>query len=282
MKTNKMLLQILLILLSSVNLFAAGDNSEETIYSVAKIMVVVSLVSILFVIWLVLVYSEKNDNHGEMLKRPFRKLFGMLTKSTPIEKEHEILLGHDYDGIRELDNRIPPWFHGLLWLTIIFAVVYMIRFHVAGSGNVMADEYIEEMRQAAVEREILVKTGAFLNEETVTFDDSPASLNAGKDIFIKNCAACHANDGGGLVGPNLIDEYWIHGGGIKNVFRTIKYGVPQKGMISWESQLNPTEMQEVASYILTLQGTQSANPKAPEGDKWEQADEEDPGTEKQI
>lgn len=268
MKMDKFLINVFLFFSTAINLFAAEDEIDQTLYTVAKVMFVVTLLSILAVLWLVVVYSEKNDNKGDFIKNPLRKMMSMLTKSTPVEKEHEILLDHDYDGIRELNNRIPPWFHGLLWVTIIFAVVYMIRFHVVGSGDVMAEEYMEEIRQAAVEREILVRTGAFLNEETVTFTDDAAALNSGKEIYIRNCAACHANDGGGLVGPNLTDQYWIHGGGIKNIFKTIKYGVPQKGMISWESQLNPTEMQEVASYIMTLEGTEAANPKAPEGEKW--------------
>lgn len=274
MKVYKILFHILFILLPSSSLFAAGDETDDTLYAVAKIMVAVTLLSILLVVWLVLVYSEKNDTEGKIFKKPFSMFFELLTKSTPVEKEHEILLDHDYDGIRELNNRIPPWFHGLLWTTIIFAFVYMIRYHVAGSGNVQEEEYLEEIRLATVERQILIKTGAFLNEETVTVTGDPAALNSGKEIFIRNCAACHASDGGGLVGPNLTDDYWINGGGIKNIFKTIKYGVPQKGMISWQTQLNPTQIQEVSSYILNLHGTSPAVPKKPEGNKWEEAEED--------
>ena len=79
---------------------------------------------------------------------------------------------------------------------------------------------------------------------------------------------CHGQKGEGLVGPNFADEYWIHGGGIKNVFKVIKYGVPDKGMIAWQAQLKPADMQKVGSYILTLQGTNPPNPKAPQGTIW--------------
>ena len=192
----------------------------------------------------------------------------MLTKSTPIEREKDILFDHDFEGIKELDSTIPPWFAWLFILTIIFAAYYMIDYHIVGSGQVMAEEYNEEVRIASLEREALIKSGAFVNEETVTLLTDPAGLEAGKNIFQTNCIACHAADGGGIVGPNLTDDYWIHGGGIKNVFKVIKYGVVEKGMIAWQTQLNPNQMQEVASYVLSLHGTTPAAPKQPEGQIW--------------
>jgi cytochrome c oxidase cbb3-type subunit 3 len=93
-------------------------------------------------------------------------------------------------------------------------------------------------------------------------------LNEGKATFEKLCSACHRADAGGQVGPNLTDEYWIHGGGIHNVFKTITYGVPDKGMLSWKSQLTPKQIQQVASYILSLKGSNPAGGKEPQGDKW--------------
>jgi len=116
-----------------------------------------------------------------------------------------------------------------------------------------------------LEREILNKSGKLLNEENVTITNDAAALANGKNTFIKNCAACHGQNGEGLVGPNFTDDYWIHGNKINDLFKTIKYGVPAKGMISWQTQLDPNQMQEVASYILTLRGSNPANPKAPEG-----------------
>jgi len=146
----------------------------------------------------------------------------------------------------------------------------MIDYHIVGSGQVMAEEYNAEVQAASLEREALIKSGAFVNEETVTLMTDDSALDAGKTIFQNNCVACHAADGGGIVGPNLTDDYWIHGGGIKNVFKVIKYGVVEKGMIAWQTQLNPNQMQEVASYVWSLQGTTPANPKQPEGEIWKE------------
>jgi len=192
-----------------------------------------------------------------------------MTKATPLEKEDEILMEDDYDGIKELDNRIPPWFNYLFYVTIIFAVYYMFNYEVFSTGKSQVDEYNAEMQAAAAQRAKLEATGVFITEDNVTKLSDPADLATGKEIFKTHCVACHGPDGGGIVGPNLTDNYWIHGGGIKNVFKTIKFGVPAKGMISWQTQLKPKEMQEVASYVLSLQGTKPANPKAPQGTIWE-------------
>ncbi|HOI30401.1 MAG TPA: cbb3-type cytochrome c oxidase N-terminal domain-containing protein [Melioribacteraceae bacterium] len=248
------------------NLIAA--EGEDTVDKVMKFMLVVTIIMIAFVLWLIVVYSEKQDSEGKIFKSPFTALTKFLTRSTPIEKEQEILLAHNYDGIRELDNRIPPWFHILFYGTIIWAAIYMLAFHVFDDGQVQSTEYKVEIEQAKLEREFLIRTGAFINEETVKFVNDPASIAEGKEIYIKNCATCHGQSGEGLVGPNLTDDNWIHGGGIKNIFKVIKYGVPAKGMISWETQLDPKKMQAASSYIITLQGTNPPNGKAPEGEKW--------------
>ena len=236
-----------------------GANLE----TVLKVMIAITAFAIAFIMWLVLVYAEKNDAKGEIMLGPIKSLLKWITKSKPVSQEHEILMDHDYDGIRELDNKIPPWFNFLFYGTILFGIVYLINYHVIGSGNIQEEEYLAEMKAAAEQQAILTRSGALLDEESVTFADDAAALSNGEAIFTKLCAACHSQDGGGLVGPNLTDKYWIHGGGIKNVFKVIKYGVQQKGMISWQSQLSPTDMQEVGSYVLTLQGTTPANPKAP-------------------
>jgi cytochrome c oxidase cbb3-type subunit 3 len=278
MKSNKLLkplLSILLLFTLSSPLLAESGNGEGTnLETVLKVMIAVTAFTIAFVLWLVLVYAEKNDAEGEMFLGPLKAALHWFTKSTPISKESEILMAHDYDGIRELDNKIPPWFNFLFYGTILFSIVYMIHYHVIGSGNIQVEEYQEEMSIAKAQQQLLMRSGALLDEESVTKLNDAPSLSNGKDIYVQHCAACHANDGGGLVGPNFTDDYWIHGGGIKNVFETIKYGVPQKGMISWQTQLSPTEMQEVGSYILTLQGTTPAVPKVPEGELWTPSDEE--------
>ena len=277
MKSNKLLktlLSVLLFFTTTSPLLAESGGEGANLETVLKVMIAITAFTIAFVLWLVLVYAEKNDAKGELFLSPLKDALQWFTKATPISKESEILMDHDYDGIRELDNKIPPWFNFLFYGTILFSIIYMINYHVIGSGNIQEEEYLAEMEAAKAEQQLLVRSGALLDEESITRLSDASSLSSGKDIYIKHCAACHANDGGGLVGPNFTDEYWIHGGGIKNVFKIIKYGVPQKGMISWQTQLSPTEMQEVGSYILTLQGTTPAVSKPAEGELWTASDEE--------
>jgi cytochrome c oxidase cbb3-type subunit 3 len=192
-----------------------------------------------------------------------------MTKATPIEKEGEILMEDDYDGIKELDNRIPPWFNYLFYATILFGIYYLFNYEVFSAGKSQVDEYNAEMQAAAAKKAKLEASGVFLTADNVTRLMDTPDLEAGKAIFKTNCVPCHGPEAGGIVGPNLTDKYWIHGGGIKNVFKTIKDGVPAKGMISWQAVLKPKQIQEVASYVLSLQGTKPANPKAPQGTIWE-------------
>lgn len=196
----------------------------------------------------------------------------VLTKAIPVEKEADVMLDHNYDGIKELDNSLPPWWVWGFYLTIIFSVVYLLHYHVMDTGPSSEQEYQNELATAELQlKERQSKMANFISAETVIALSTPEALGEGKDLFTKNCAACHGNDGGGTVGPNLTDEFWIHGGGIKNIFKTVTEGVPAKGMISWKSQLSPKQIQSVSSYILTLQGTTPASGKAPEGDKWADA-----------
>lgn len=241
-------------------------------------IVAMFLIAIIIISFIAIVYYEGRKTLPEedeaLVKQPsaFARFRRFITKTTPVETEHELLLNHEYDGIRELDSQVPPWFLWLFYLTIAFAVFYMLDYHVFSSSPLQDEEYQLQVQQADIERAALMKSGAFLNEESVTLLIDQAALDAGKQIFTTNCVACHAADGGGLVGPNLTDDYWIHGGGIKNIFKVIKYGVVAKGMISWQSQLNPKQMQDVASYIISLHGTTPANPKQPEGTVWKESD----------
>ena len=241
-------------------------------------IVAMFLIAIIIISFIAIVYYEGRKTLPEedeaLVKQPsaFARFRRFITKTTPVETEHELLLNHEYDGIRELDSQVPPWFLWLFYLTIAFAVFYMLDYHVFSSSPLQDEEYQLQVQQADIERAALMKSGAFLNEESVALLTDQAALDAGKQIFTTNCVACHAADGGGLVGPNLTDDYWIHGGGIKNVFKVIKYGVVAKGMISWESQLNPKQMQDVASYVISLHGTTPANPKQPEGTVWKESD----------
>jgi cytochrome c oxidase cbb3-type subunit III len=253
-------------------LFAAGESDFTSSYYDT---VAIVLLIFIFIALLSIIYFEGREKPLQERESLFASLRRVLTRSTPIEKEDEIMFDHDFDGIRELDNKVPPWFSWLFYITIIFAVYYMLHYHVLRTGKLMHEEYYEEIRLASLEMDALKKSGAMINEDNVTELTDPADLQSGKVIYDNNCIACHAADGGGLVGPNLTDDYWIHGGGIKNIFKVIKYGVPEKGMIAWQTQLNPVQIQEVSSYVMSLHETTPAAPKEPEGEKWEEPEMND-------
>ncbi len=198
-------------------------------------------------------------------KRMYNKLLG----SKPIEEEGEIILDHNYDGIKELDNSLPPWWVYLFYATILFGVVYLVRFHVLDDYT-QQEEFEQQMEVARLEIEEYKKTAKDLVDvNSVELLTDAADLAAGKKIFEVNCVVCHMADGGGGIGPNLTDNNWILGGGIKNVFSVVSEGGRDgKGMVSWKPILKPAEMAQVSSYLLTFVGTTPANPKAPEGDIW--------------
>jgi len=206
--------------------------------------------------------KEQRFNH---LKKAYEKLLG----TKPMEAEGEIILDHNYDGIKELDNSLPPWWVYMFYATILFAVVYLVRFEVFNDYN-QIEEYETAVAEAQIAIEEYKKTAKDLVDvNTVELLTDASDLTAGKAIFAENCVACHKADGGGGIGPNLTDQYWISGGGIKNVFNTISEGGRDgKGMVSWKSELKPSEMAQVASYLLTFQGTTPAEPKISEGEIW--------------
>lgn len=190
-----------------------------------------------------------------------------LTDAAPLDKEEDVATDHEYDGIRELDNNLPPWWLAGFYLSMLFAVIYLLQYHVFKTEPLSAEELKIELAEAeAATAEYLKNAANLVDESTVEMLSDQSRLVAGGEIFAKNCAVCHANDGGGGVGPNLTDNYWIHGNDIKDVFKTVKYGVPAKGMVPWKDQLNAGQMQEVASYVLSLVGTTPANPKEAQGD----------------
>lgn len=203
----------------------------------------------------------------EKTKKAESKLLMSLTDVVPIEDEDSILLDHDYDGIRELDNNLPPWWKYGFYLTIVVAVVYLFNFHVLGTGDLQGKEYEKEMAQAKIDVDAFMKTSASnVDENTVKLLTETSDITAGKDVFLASCSACHGRAGEGTVGPNLTDDYWIHGGSIQDLFKTIKYGWVEKGMKSWKEDLSPMQIAQVASFIKTLKGTNPPNPKAAQGD----------------
>ncbi|MEZ4928225.1 MAG: cbb3-type cytochrome c oxidase N-terminal domain-containing protein [Saprospiraceae bacterium] len=189
--------------------------------------------------------------------------------AVPIEQEGDITFDHSYDGIRELDNKLPPWWVNMFILSIIWAFGYMYYYHWSDNNWSSDQQYKNEMERAKKEVAMALAGKAnAVDESNATVLTDASALGDGELIFKNTCAACHGQQGEGGVGPNFTDEYWIHGGGVKDLFRTIKYGVPEKGMISWQSQLKPSDIQKVASYILTLKGTNPPNQKEPQGVIW--------------
>lgn len=194
-----------------------------------------------------------------------------LTRSREIEEETDVLLDHDYDGIKELDNVLPPWWVALFYITIIFGVIYMFRFHVLNEYDQDSEFEMEmELAQAQVDKYKMSSPDVFDINNMELLSDTE-SLSTGKILFNNQCAACHREDMGGSIGPNLVDEYWVLGGSLKDIYNTIADGGREgKGMIPWKTTLKPAQMQKLASYILSMQGTNPPDAKGPEGDKFVQ------------
>lgn len=171
-----------------------------------------------------------------------------------------LLLDHDYDGIQELDNKLPRWWVWLFNLCIVYAVIYFAYYHVLGKGQLMASQYQAEMK---IGDQLKMRAVADFegNMASLTPSTNTVELAEGKQTFTALCAPCHRPDGGGLVGPNLCDDYWIHGSNFVNNLTIIWNGVPSKGMVTWRGVLKPATIHAVGSYIYTLRGTNPKNPK---------------------
>ncbi|MBL7779345.1 MAG: c-type cytochrome [Chitinophagales bacterium] len=196
------------------------------------------------------------------------RLFDNLNASVAIEKEADILLNHNYDGIRELDNQLPPWWKYSFYISIVWSIFYLAYYHV-GNGLSSKAEYEKEVQLAKLQVEEYNRTNALsVDENSVTLAND-AGILEGADIFKTNCSACHGSAGeGNTVGPNLTDKYWLHGGSLSDVFKSVKYGWPSKGMKSWQADLSPVQIKNVVSYIYSLQGTNPPNAKEPQGDEY--------------
>jgi cytochrome c oxidase cbb3-type subunit 3 len=195
----------------------------------------------------------------------------VFTRAVSVEKEADVLLDHDYDGIRELDNALPPWWKWGFYVSIVAGVVYMFYFHVLGIGPDPEQEYRAELAEGKrLEEQYMARTKNLVDENNVTLADADG-IAAGKTLYTQSCVACHAGDGGGGIGPNLTDENWIHGGAMNDIYKTIKLGYPEKGMQSWNTVYSPVQMKNIASYIRTLHGTKPANPKEPQGEPYREA-----------
>lgn len=236
------------------------DNTSKIVLIAVLSVSIIILFVLLYFLYALNVFLNAARKSGDIKESP---AMIRLTDAVPIEREHEIMLDHNYDGIQELDNKLPPWWVYLFYATIVFGVVYMWYYHIQGTGNIQEEEYNQELAKAEAEMKLYASK---VDENSVTLLVDAAKIKNGEVLFQTNCAPCHGKQGQGGVGPNLTDNYWIHGGGIKDVFKTVKYGVPEKGMIPWQAQLSPGQIQEVSSYIIKLKGTNPPNPKAPQGE----------------
>lgn len=192
-----------------------------------------------------------------------KKLF---TRAVPVEKEADVLLDHDYDGIKELDNALPPWWKYGFYITVVVGIIYLFHYQVLGTGMNPTEEYVAEMTRARIRQEIFdAKNKDRIDEKNVPMADA-AGLAKAKDMFAANCVACHGPQGGGGAGPNLTDDYWIHKGSLNDVYQSIKNGYPLKGMQSWLIKFNPKEISLLASYVKSLRGTNPPGGLPPKGD----------------
>lgn len=199
-----------------------------------------------------------------------------VNASVPLEQEKNIELDHNYDGIKELDNHLPPWWKWLFYGTVAWAVIYLFVFHISASLPLSGDEYQNEVALAEEQARQLKASQpqTEIDENSLAFTlDSISFISNGKSVFMdNNCGSCHRVDGGGnMIGPNLTDEYWVHGGNVKNVFLTIKNGVIEKGMPAWGRSLSPKQVRDVTFFVLSLQGSKPADAKGPQGEIFKEA-----------
>jgi len=214
---------------------------------------------------------QRELEEAEAEKRLKPSLLSRLMGLKPISEEKNLVMEHEFDGITELNNPTPGWFMALFFGTMIFAVVYLFNYEVLGFGPNQEQEYASELEQAQVDKDAFLanpaNAKAAVNENTVVLSKEPAVIQSGASLFANRCTPCHGEHGEGIVGPNLTDEFWLHGGTVQDVFKTIKYGVPAKGMIAWEKSLSAQQISDLTNYVLSLQGSHPAGAKAPQGEK---------------
>ena len=228
------------------------------------------LVIAYFAYWLKTLLVPAKEKSADTAVAKTNAWWDRFNKSVDIDHEKDVQLDHDYDGIKELDNALPPWWLYGFYFTILFAGVYIYRYHVSGSAPLQ----VEELNIATVQAEkdlaaVMATMANKVDENTIEYKADPALIEEGKGIFAQNCKSCHGEQAqGASIGPNLTDVYWIHGGNIKDIFKTIKNGVQEKGMISWSQTLSPKQIAAVATFVKSLQGSNPPNPRAPQGTEY--------------
>ena len=298
-KAGKSATLLLVMLFTSTLALAQDPAAAETTKAAAKsiggmdassfyIMITILFLELLVILVLLMNIKFLLNKEKETLTAPVTELekaeferekanrlswWDRFNKLRPVSQEAELDLGHEYDGIRELNNRLPPWWLYGFYITILFAGIYLWRFHVSHSGPSSKEEYETAVAKAELRvQEYLRKKGEAVDENTVKLLTAAEDIAAGKAIFTdpSKCPACHNADGGGnAVGPNLTDDYWLYGGNIRNIFKTIKYGT-SKGMRSWKDDLSAKQIAQVASYVISLRGTKPAAPREPQGELYKE------------
>ncbi|TKK71749.1 c-type cytochrome [Ilyomonas limi] len=257
----------------STTISGLPKSSFYTLISVIGLEIMVILVMAYFV--KVFTAKEKviteavtsEATHTSNIFTKIKKVWGRLNNFRPQSEEQEITLHHSYDGIQELDNRLPRWWIMGFYCTIIFACIYLYRYHIAHTAPSSIEEYQIAMTQAEAQKAAYLKHAANnIDENTVTLITDAPAVEEGQRLFTSSCSPCHGDKGQGVVGPNLTDDYWLHGGSINDVFKTIKYGYPEKGMKSWKDDFSPTQIARITSYIKSLHGSNPANAKEPQGE----------------
>ena len=224
------------------------------------LLIVVLYLRHLFYQLVAMVKPKREVQETPVVAEAFKKVNAILTNAVPIEEEHKILLHHEYDGIRELDNNLPPWWVWGFVGTIVFAFIYLINYHVLGTSDLQEKAYQKEM--AIADKEIAAyrdKMAMNVDETNATLMTATSDLAAGKTAFGINCVTCHKANGSGDVGPNLTDKNWIYGFDIKDIFTTVKLGRPN-GMPAHDALLNPIQIQQVSSYVFTLKEVANGKP----------------------
>lgn len=279
-----------LLLVGSQSAFAQAAEPKESMYVDTPIggmhpmafysLFIVLLLELFVILWLCLLIlriivkretvsatahnvAQDSSNFSKFISR---KIFGVK----PIESDKDVMLDHDYDGIRELDNDLPPWWKYGFYLTIITSVVYLVGYHVTGSFKLSGEEYTSEIAEADAKiAEYRNKMALNVDETNAVFLTESDKITKGQTIFKEKCVACHGDNGQGTIGPNLTDNYWLYGGKPGDVFKTVKNGT-NKGMQAWKENLSPVDIQNVISFVHSLQGSNPANAKAPQGDLFEE------------
>lgn len=248
------------------------NGISSTAYYILCSVVFVELLIVIVLLYMLRIFAglkKAKAANAATVKPATQKLaefWNKLNSFKPIKEEASIDLGHNYDGIKELDNRLPPWWLYGFYLTIIFACVYLYTHHISHTAPNSIDEYQAAVVQADIAKQAYLKKAANnVDENTVKLLTDEASVNAGKAIFQSTCFACHGKLGEGGVGPNLTDDFWLHGGSVQDVFKSIKYGWADKGMKSWKDDFSPVQIAQLASYVKSLHGTNPPNAKAAQG-----------------